>query len=147
MHNENQSLIFEISKEGRVGYSLEALDVPEVDLGDLLPANLVRAEAAELPEVSELDINGVFVFIGTVPNTDFLQGKVELDNQGYILTNEKMETNLPGVYAVGDARAKYLRQVVTAAADGAIAAVAAERYLEGHVEGRVTPEELSKLNK
>ena len=45
MHNENQSLIFEISKEGRVGYSLEALDVPEVDLADLLPANLVRSEA------------------------------------------------------------------------------------------------------
>ena len=56
MHNENQSLIFEISKEGRVGYSLEALDVPEVDLADLLPANLVRSEATELPEVSELDI-------------------------------------------------------------------------------------------
>ena len=98
-------------------------------------------------EISELDVNGVFVFIGSVPNTEFLQGKVELDEQGYILANEKMETNIPGVYAVGDARAKYLRQVVTAAADGAIAAVAAERYLEGHVEGRVTPEELSKLNK
>lgn len=56
MHNENQTLIFEISKEGRVGYSLEALDVPEVDLADVLPANLVRSEAAELPEVSELDI-------------------------------------------------------------------------------------------
>ncbi len=56
MHNENQSLIFEITKEGRVGYSLEALDVPEIDLADLLPANCIREEAAELPEVSELDI-------------------------------------------------------------------------------------------
>lgn len=61
MHNENQSLIFEISKEGRVGYSLEALDVPEVDLADLLPANLVRSEAAELPEVSEIWILCVII--------------------------------------------------------------------------------------
>jgi len=98
-------------------------------------------------EVSNLEVNGVFVFIGSIPITDFLQGIVALDKQGYIITNEKMETDIPGVYAVGDARAKYLRQVVTAAADGAIAAVSAERYLEGHVEGRVTPEDLSKLNK
>jgi len=107
----------------------------------------VKVKNIKTGEISDLDVNGVFVFIGSVPNTDFLQGKVELDKWGYILTNEKMETNIPGVYAVGDARAKYLRQVVTAAADGAIAAVAAERYLEGHVEGKVTAEDLSKLNK
>jgi len=97
--------------------------------------------------ITKLDVNGVFVFIGSVPNTDFLQGKIALDKWGYILTNDKMETDIPGVYAVGDARVKVLRQVVTAAADGAIAAVTAERYLEGHVEGRVTPEMLQKLNK
>ena len=56
MHNENQPLIFELTKEGRVGYSLESLDVPEVDLVDLLPAEFIRTEAAELPEVAELDI-------------------------------------------------------------------------------------------
>ena len=106
----------------------------------------VKVKNIKTGEISGLDVNGVFVFIGSVPNTDFLQGKVELDKWGYIPTNDKMETNIPGVYAVGDARAKYLRQVVTAAADGAIAAVAAERFLEGHVEGKVTPEDLSKLN-
>ena len=79
--------------------------------------------------LTPLEVNGVFFFVGTVPKTEFLRGKVELDEQGYILTNEMMETNIPGVYGVGDARAKYLRQVVTAAADGAIAAVAAEKYL------------------
>jgi len=98
-------------------------------------------------ETTELEVNGVFVFIGSVPNTDFLQGKINLDKSGYIITNENMETDIPGVYAVGDARVKVLRQVVTAASDGAIAAVMAERYLEGHVEGRVTPELLQKLNK
>jgi thioredoxin reductase (NADPH) len=78
---------------------------------------------------TEMETNGVFFFVGTVPNTDFLQGKVDLDEKGYIITNERMETSVSGVYAAGDARVKYLRQVVTAAADGAVAAVAAERYL------------------
>jgi len=80
-------------------------------------------------ELSEMETNGVFFFVGTVPKTEFLQGKVELDSHGYIITNDLMETNAPGVYAAGDARVKYLRQVVTAAADGAVAAVAAEKYL------------------
>ena len=81
-------------------------------------------------ELTEKEVNGVFFFVGTIPKTDFLKGKVELNPQGYIVANDMMETNVPGVYAVGDARVKYLRQVVTAAADGAIAAVAAEKYLE-----------------
>jgi thioredoxin reductase (NADPH) len=96
-------------------------------------------------EKQTLDINGVFVFIGMQPKTDFLQGKITLDQWGCIPTTERMETNVPGVYAAGDARAKYLRQVVTAAADGAIAAVAAEKYLEGHVEGRLTREEIERI--
>lgn len=81
-------------------------------------------------ELREKEPNGVFFFVGTIPKTDFLKGKVELDAQGYIITNDMMETNIPGVYAVGDARVKYLRQVVTAASDGAVAAVAAEKYLD-----------------
>lgn len=80
-------------------------------------------------ELSEMPINGVFFFVGTIPKTDLVKGKVDLDEQGYIITNEQMETSVPGVYAAGDCRVKYLRQVVTAASDGAIAAVAAEKYL------------------
>ncbi|MCL2496899.1 MAG: thioredoxin-disulfide reductase [Clostridiales bacterium] len=79
--------------------------------------------------LSGLKVNGVFFFVGTVPKTEFLHGHVALTEQGYIITNDLMETDVPGVYAVGDARDKYLRQVITAAADGAIAAVAAEKYL------------------
>ena len=97
-------------------------------------------------DITNMEINGVFVFIGTIPTTDFLKGKVELDSQGYIIANEKMETNIPGVYAVGDAKVKYLRQVITAAADGAIAAVTAGKFLEGHVEGKFDPADLAKLN-
>lgn len=80
-------------------------------------------------EQSEIPINGVFFFVGTVPKTDLVKGKVDFDEQGYIITNEQMGTSVPGVYAVGDCRVKFLRQVVTAASDGAIAAVAAEKYL------------------
>ncbi|CFX88931.1 Thioredoxin reductase [Syntrophomonas zehnderi OL-4] len=80
-------------------------------------------------ELTEMQINGVFFFVGTVPKTELLKGQVDLDEQGYVITNEQMETSVAGVYAVGDCRVKYLRQVVTAASDGAIAAVAADKYL------------------
>lgn len=77
-----------------------------------------------------LPVDGVFVLIGTDPITGFLQGSVVLDPAGYIITDEEMRANVPGVFAAGDCRRKSLRQMVTAAADGAIAAVSAERYLE-----------------
>lgn len=75
----------------------------------------------------ELAVDGVFVFIGSVPNTGFI--KVKKDKEGYIITNDKMETSLTGIFAAGDCRAKVLRQIATAVADGALAAVSAEHYL------------------
>ena len=72
---------------------------------------------------------GVFGFIGTIPNSDIFKGSVEMDERGYIQTDADMHTNIPGVYAAGDVRVKSLRQVVTAAADGAIAAVQVERSM------------------
>lgn len=78
-----------------------------------------------------LPCQGVFFFVGMIPATEFLKDSgIEMDRRGYIPVNDLMETNLPGVYAVGDNRVKYLRQVVSAAGDGATAAVAAERYIE-----------------
>lgn len=92
-------------------------------------------------ELTEMPTNGVFVFIGTVPNTEFLKETgLELDPRGYILAHsETMSTNLDGVFAAGDARQKWLRQIVTAASDGAIAACAAEKYLaeEEHLRHEV----------
>lgn len=80
---------------------------------------------------SELACQGIFFFVGMVPSTRFLsESGIEMDKRGYIPVNELMETNVEGVYAVGDNRIKYLRQVVSAAGDGATAAVAAERYIE-----------------
>ena len=72
---------------------------------------------------------GVFVFIGYKPQTELLKDKIDLNEQGYVLTDENMKTNLDGVYAAGDLRPKSLRQVVTAVSDGAIAATSAERYV------------------
>ncbi len=73
---------------------------------------------------------GVFGFIGFSPRSDLFKDQITLDN-GYVVTDEDMHTNIPGVYAVGDVRRKSLRQVVTAAADGAIAAMEANKYIEG----------------
>ena len=81
----------------------------------------VRADPAD-------GIFGLFGFIGMMPNTQLFDGQVAMEN-GYIRTSENMHTDIPGVYAAGDIRVKSLRQVITAAADGAIAAVQAEKYL------------------
>ena len=81
-------------------------------------------------EKSEVDCSGVFFFVGRVPSTDFLEGVVDLTEHGYIKTTEQMETNQAGVYAVGDVRNKVVRQVITAAGDGATAAVMAQGYIE-----------------
>lgn len=81
-------------------------------------------------QVEELEASGVFVLVGTDPNTKFLQGQIKLDELGYIITDENMQTSLPGVFAAGDVRQKLLRQLVTAAADGAIAVTAAQHYID-----------------
>ncbi|MGQ9655853.1 MAG: thioredoxin-disulfide reductase [Thermodesulfobacteriota bacterium] len=78
----------------------------------------------------ERQCSGVFMFVGTVPNTQFLRGLVEMDERGYIVTDEEMMTSVRGVFACGDARRKLLRQVVTACGEGATAAFAAQRYVE-----------------
>lgn len=77
-------------------------------------------------------ILGVFIFAGYLPETHLVKNKVELDEIGYIQTDENMRTNIPGVFAAGDIRVKSLRQVITATADGAIAAVQAEKYVDEH---------------
>lgn len=77
---------------------------------------------------------GIFVFVGYLPINDLIKDKVKMSDSGYIVTNDCMETDIKGIYAAGDIREKPLRQVVTAAADGAIAAVQCERYIESEFE-------------
>ncbi|MDH7602161.1 MAG: thioredoxin-disulfide reductase [Armatimonadota bacterium] len=90
----------------------------------LVTENVVTGEQSELP------VDGVFILIGNEPNTKMLKGQIALDEAGYVITDENMQTNVPGVFAAGDVRRKALRQIVTACADGAIAATAAEKYIE-----------------
>lgn len=80
-------------------------------------------------ETSDLPVSGVFVFAGMDPNISFMQGLVDSVGSGWIVTNERMETNVEGIFAAGDVRDKYLRQVITAAGDGATAAMAASAYI------------------
>ncbi|GAB6099240.1 FAD-dependent oxidoreductase [Halanaerocella petrolearia] len=81
-------------------------------------------------DTTDFSCDGIFIFIGRVPRTDFLEGIVDMTDNGYIKTDDKLETSQPGVYAAGDVREKYLRQVITAAADGATTAAAAGSYIE-----------------
>ncbi len=91
--------------------------------------NQLRLKDVVNGQLSVLPVSGVFVSIGQRPNTGFLKGIVPLDAGGYIITNEKMETAIPGVLAAGDIRSNSIRQTVSAAGDGATAAIYAERYL------------------
>lgn len=95
----------------------------------LIIENTKTGETKELKSDDNSPI-GVFIFIGYIPQTEIFEGKIEM-NHGYILTDEDMKTNVEGVFAVGDTREKKVRQMVTAAGDGCIAAVLANRYLEG----------------
>lgn len=90
----------------------------------------VTLENVKTHETSEMIADGVFIFVGYIPNTHVIQQSLEKDNWGYLKTNEDMETRIPGVYAVGDIRSKKWRQAATAVSDGAIAGIVAEKYVE-----------------
>ena len=89
----------------------------------------VQVRHKKTGETQALPCAGLFVAIGQVPNTELLAGKVPLDQAGYVLADETTRTGIPGVFVAGDMRAKHLRQVVTACADGAVAAQFAEEYI------------------
>jgi thioredoxin reductase (NADPH) len=90
----------------------------------------INVKNVKTGEIKEVETEGVFLFVGLVPRTQFLKGVVQMDEAGYILTNEDCETSTKGIFAVGDCRKKLLRQIATAVGDGATAAFAAEKFLE-----------------
>ena len=110
--------------------------VEEVYGDDILQGMIVKnvktGETRKVEADPEDGMFGLFGFIGTVPNSKLFEGIIDMDERGYIKTDEDMHTNIPGVYAAGDVRIKSLRQVVTAAADGAIAAVQVERSMSDY---------------
>ncbi len=94
----------------------------------------VVLENVKTHQISNLSVNGVFPYIGIVPNVEHVSGQILQDAGGFIVTDETMSTSLEGVFAVGDVRKTPLRQVITAASDGAVGAVYAVKYLETHKE-------------
>ena len=99
-------------------------------LESMILRNVKTGERREIVADEDDGAFGVFVFVGFEPAGTIFEGQLTMKN-GYLVTDDDMKTNLPGVFAAGDIRVKSLRQVVTAVSDGAIAAVQAERYLEG----------------
>ena len=102
--------------------------VESIEGGDLVERVLVKNVKTGL--VTPLEVAGVFMFVGTLPHVDFLGGLLEQRPEGWLVTDRHLATSVPGIFAAGDVRDTPLRQVVTAAADGALAAMSAYHYLE-----------------
>ena len=93
-------------------------------------ARAVLVKNVKTGELKDFNTEGVFLFVGLTPRTEFLKGLVQMDEAGYIVTNDNCEASVKGIFAAGDCRKKLLRQIATGVGDGATAAFAAEKYLE-----------------
>lgn len=131
MHDEGKMDCNEIAKE-------QALANPKMEfIWNTLPAEFLGEERlktvvlknSKTKSLMNFDVDSCFLFIGYIPNTEIFKDEIKLNKQGYIITNELMETNIPGVFSAGDVRDKAFRQVATAVGDGAIAGWAAEKYI------------------
>jgi thioredoxin reductase (NADPH) len=89
----------------------------------------IEVKNTKTGEVKELDLDGIFIAVGNIPNSDIYKGVVDMDPAGYVIAEENCLTSIPGVFAAGDVRTKELRQIITAASDGANAITAVEKYL------------------
>lgn len=132
MHDEGKMDCNEIAKG-------EALQNPKMEFvwntvvnefkGTEEHLNSVVLKNLKSNELIDIPVDTCFIFIGYLPNTEIFKDMIELNRGGYVITNEKMETKLPGVFAAGDVRDKFLKQVATAVGDGAIAGYSAEKYI------------------
>lgn len=128
-----KSIIEKAGKNEKIEYLMNSV-VDEIGGDGLVEymkvKNTVTGEITQIKAHEDDGTFGIFCFVGYLPQTALFKGIITMDESGYIVTDENMLTNIPGVYAAGDVRQKQLRQVVTATADGAIAAVMAEKYIE-----------------
>ena len=107
--------------------------------------NAVDLQDTQTGEQRELATDGVFIFVGFIPNNQLVPAGTNMNADGYVVTNEKCETNMPGIYVVGDLREKYAKQIVVAAADGCTAALVAAYFVEMKKSGEAVcelPEEI-----
>ena len=121
-----QEQVFSQEKKGKVEIHWDSV-VQEIQGQQAVKA--LALKNVKTRELSRLPVAGVFIFVGITPNTTWLQGRVPVDEWGFVFTNADMATTIPGIFAAGDVRNKLLRQIATAVGDGAIAAFAAESFL------------------
>jgi thioredoxin reductase (NADPH) len=127
-HVTADKLIYErVKDEERVDFFLNH-KVLSIDGKDRVEA--ISIENRATGEKKKLSVNGVFIYVGLEPSTGMIKGLVDLDKKGFVKVNEQMETSAPGIFAAGDVCAKNIRQVVTACAEGASAAISAYHYIE-----------------
>ena len=99
------------------------------DIVGKFEVDAVKIKNVKSDEVRDIPVSGVFVAVGTIPNSGLVKDVVKLDDYGYVMTDKNMKTNVDGIYAIGDVRDTVLRQVVTACADGAVATMSAQQYM------------------
>ncbi len=104
--------------------------VPEKIAGDASGVTEVHLKNVKTGEQSVIEAKGIFIYVGYNPNTEFLDGLANLDDNNYILANDDLSTSAPGIFVAGDVRKKTLKQIATAVGDGSTAAMSAEKYIE-----------------
>jgi thioredoxin reductase (NADPH) len=122
-----------------------AMAEPKIEfIWDSVPVRILGRDGVEgielrnvkTGQVTQKPVQGVFVFIGTIPNNELVRGQIDLDEEGFVKTDQDMAASVPGVFAAGDVRSKLFRQIATAVGEGAAASYSVERYLESLGRGR-----------
>ncbi len=110
------------------------LDSAVDEIGGTDLVEWVKVRNLKTKAVKQLAVSGVFIYIGFTPNSDIVKDPLKKDEKGYIITNQNMETSIPGLFAIGDVRQQLTKQITNAVGDGTTAAVAAEKYIHGHLQ-------------
>lgn len=100
------------------------------EIGGTEQVEWIQTKSTTAESSTRMNVDGIFIAIGITPDTGFIRNLIHLDEQGYVIADENGETNIPGIYAAGDIRTKQLRQIITAASDGANCVASAEKYLQ-----------------
>lgn len=100
------------------------------EIGGSNQVEWIQTETTDTKQTERINVNGIFIAVGIIPDTGFIKDLIHLDTKGYVVSGENGQTNIPGIYAAGDIRTKQLRQIITAAADGANCVASAEKYLQ-----------------
>jgi len=119
-------VVGELEKTGKVNFVMESLPV-SINGENAVESVIIKNKVTETEE--SIDIKGVFIFVGVEPNTEFLRGVMDMDEGGFILTDEAMSTSTPGIFTAGDVRAGNVRQIVAACGEGTVAALSVRNLL------------------